>query len=242
MKPILFLKNIAIEGPGTFETILQDRGVPYHIQEAYNDRGEMSALTPSDYAAVISLGGPMNADEDEPYPFLIAEKTFLRASVDRRVPTLGICLGAQLLARALGASVSKNPESEIGWMTVDLTEDGRRSALFANLPNPLTVFQWHGDAFDVPPNAKRLAESPVCANQAFSMNDLAFGLQFHVEVTERDASAWAREYAPSMTGLEQAKAQALLDRPDATSAATVKRHAVQIMDNFLDRIVYRSLG
>ncbi|MBZ0258297.1 type 1 glutamine amidotransferase [bacterium] len=231
MKPVLFLQNITLEGPSLIGSFLNKRNIPYQVNDLY--AGDPVPERPEKYRAVVALGGPMNADDDDKHPYLAGEKKFLRACVDEGVPVLGICLGAQLLARALGARVYKNKTSEIGWLTVDLTEDGLRSPLMKGLDAPLPVFQWHGDTFDLPEGGKRLAGSPDCRNQAFSVGSTAFGLQFHLEVTCNDAADWAKAYLPDVNANDAKHAQRLIEQPEYEKADQTGLNAEKLMNNFL---------
>ena len=116
---------------------------------------------------VVILGGPMNVYQEREYPFLKKEDLFIKDVLREEVPLLGICLGAQLLAKASGAEVSKSPYKEIGWYDVELTEEGRRDSLFRGLGPTLSVFQWHEDTFAVPDGGVLLATGTLCRNQAF---------------------------------------------------------------------------
>jgi GMP synthase (glutamine-hydrolysing) len=124
---------------------------------------------------LIVMGGPMGVYEETQYPWLAVEKELIRGAIAANKPVLGICLGAQLIAAALGAKVYPNREKEIGWYPVTFHEP--------LAPSPGTVFHWHGDTFDLPAGATRLAETPVCKNQAYRVGDRVYGLQFHFEVT-----------------------------------------------------------
>ena len=120
--------------------------------------------------------------------------TFLQRAVAHGIPLLGICLGSQLLAKALGARVYRNPQKEIGWYTVDLTPAGAADPLFAGLASPVPVFQWHGDAFDLPAGARALASSPLCAHQAFRYGDRVYGLLFHLELAPAIIHRWLEAF------------------------------------------------
>jgi GMP synthase (glutamine-hydrolysing) len=141
----------------------------------------------------------MSADDAD--EVLAAERTLLAGAAERDVPILGVCLGAQLLAHALGARIYPNPAGrEVGVSEVLLTDDGRSDPLLAGLPDPLPVMQWHGDAFELPAGASLLATSPVCENQAFRVGRRAYGVLFHPEVGPVEARDWLaredyREYA-----------------------------------------------
>lgn len=137
----------------------------------------------SSFEWLIVMGGPMSTGDEAKYPWLKDEKRFIRNAVATGKIVLGICLGAQLLAEAMGGTVSKNKFREIGWYPVNLTPDAGKSPAFRRLPQELIAFHWHGDTFSIPPNARKLASSEACDNQAFEINR-AIGLQFHLESTQ----------------------------------------------------------
>lgn len=127
------------------------------------------------------MGGLMNIYEHDKYSWLLEEKAFIRRAIDAGKKVIGVCLGAQLIADVLGGKVTTNPEKEIGWHTVRTTPESVQSRFFKNLPQEMTVFQWHGDTFSIPPGAIRLATGEVCENQAFQYGENVLGLQFHTE-------------------------------------------------------------
>lgn len=135
------------------------------------------------YDWLIIMGGPMNVDEETKYPWLKEEKKAIKEAIESGKTVLGICLGSQLIATALGAKVRKNHEPEIGWFDITLTEEGEKHPLFKDMGQTFKIFQWHGDTFDIPQGARHLATSSVCQNQAFVYGDRVLGLQFHLEVT-----------------------------------------------------------
>jgi len=164
--------------------------------------GEKLPSRPIDAEAIILLGGPMNVYQEMQYSFLKEENEFLKEALKQEIPILGVCLGAQLLAKASSAEVKKNPEKEIGWRCVDLTEEGKKDPLFSGLsPKPL-VFQWHQDTFDIPVGATLLARGAGCVNQAFRIGRRAYGLQFHIEVTPRMVESWADAYREETSGVD----------------------------------------
>ncbi len=135
----------------------------------------------------------MNVYEEEAYPFLKKEDVFIKEVLREEIPFLGICLGAQLLAKACGARVMKAAQKEVGWYTVDLTKQARQDRLFRRVESPLTVFQWHEDTFDIPDGGVLLGTSALVRNQAFRMGSCAYGLQFHVEVSLDMVEKWMKD-------------------------------------------------
>jgi GMP synthase-like glutamine amidotransferase len=132
---------------------------------------------------LVVLGGPMSVHDQYLYPWLVDEKRFLEQVLHRSNPTLGICLGEQLLATVLGARVYGNRHKEIGWFPIGKTEEAGNSRYFSTFPASLPVFHWHGETFDLPAGAVHLARSAVCEHQAFSYGDCVLALQFHLETT-----------------------------------------------------------
>ena len=135
----------------------------------------------------------MSVHETEKYPFLADEITLIQDCLGSGVKLLGLCLGAQLIAKALGSRVINNSVKEIGWSTIKLTDEGKSSQMFQDFPEIFHVFQWHGDTFELPEGALHLAKSNVCENQAFSYGN-ALALQFHMEVKADDVGAWCDAY------------------------------------------------
>lgn len=188
---ILFIKHEGIEGPGTLGYFFNATCWATETVELW--KGEN--LPPLDKCeAVISMGGPMNVYEEEKYPFLVLEDEFLRGAIERHIPTLGICLGAQLLAKCEGAEVRKADCKEIGWHKVSFTKEAHSDPLFNGLSNSLDVFQWHEDTFDIPKKGRLLATSEICKNQAMRIDKYAWGLQFHPELTLQMIEDWVDYY------------------------------------------------
>ncbi len=132
---------------------------------------------------LLVMGGPMNIYEEDQYNWLAAEKQFIKSAIAGGKVVIGICLGAQLIADALGAKVYKNEDKEIGWWQVELTEDALQNEWGNIFPEVFTVYQWHGDTFDIPDGCIHIIESAVCQNQAFTKNNLVYAFQFHLEMT-----------------------------------------------------------
>ena len=185
---VLVLQHIACEPPGVFEDVLDERGAELHRVEL--DEGE--ALPDwRGFDAIVAMGGPMSATDDPELPRLTAEKELIGEAVRAGVPFWGVCLGVQLLAASLGARVYPGPEPEVGLLPVTLTSEARDDPVFAAAPEDLVTLQWHGDTFDLPAGAVRLAGSPAYPNQAFRVKR-AYGVQFHLEVSAEMAREWAQ--------------------------------------------------
>ena len=195
---VLIIKHVDIEGPGLIEYCLRQRKISYQILCLGTDD---LLPKPDGFTHIVLLGGPMNVYEEDHYPFLRTEDLFIKEAIQRGKHILGICLGAQLIAKALGAKVTKAPVTEIGWYDMSLTEEGSTDPLFASLPKTFRVFQWHEDTFEIPKWGKLLATATTVPNQAFRYGDNAYGLQFHLEVTTEMIQEWMGEYgeeAPSL--------------------------------------------
>jgi GMP synthase (glutamine-hydrolysing) len=152
---------------------------------------------PASYDAVMIFGGSMHPDQDAEHGWLQREVAFLREALARDVPVVGVCLGAQMLARAAGAWVGPAPEPEIGWFEIELTPEGRTDLVLGVLPPRTAAFQWHSYTFSVPKHGSELARSTLCT-QAFRVGDRAWGLQFHAEVTLAMVTSWTTEEADEL--------------------------------------------
>jgi GMP synthase (glutamine-hydrolysing) len=188
-KKALILKHVENEGPGFIGGLFTTAEWQTRIIEL--GKGEELPLNLDEISCVVVMGGPMNVYEEEAYPFLKAEDAFLKDVIGKGIPLLGICLGAQLLAKACGARIMKAPEREVGWRKVELTEWGRHDRLFLGIADP-TVFQWHEDTFDLPGGAVLLATGEACRNQAFRVGPCAYGLQFHIEASSDMVLDWIK--------------------------------------------------
>ena len=195
----LIIKHIDIEGPGLIEDCLKQERNPYQILNL-NFGVHLPKL--DDLTHIIILGGAMNVYEEDRYPFLRDEDLFIKEAIQRGKKILGICLGAQLMAKALGAKVFKAPMKEIGWYDVSLTRVGSHDPLFSNLPKTFHVFQWHEDSFEIPKFGKLIATSSSVPNQAFRYGENAYGLQFHLEVTEGMIREWMEVYEEECSNSE----------------------------------------
>jgi GMP synthase (glutamine-hydrolysing) len=185
---VLVLQHIACEPPGVYEEVLRERGATLHRVEL--DEGEQLPDR-GDIDAIVCMGGPMSATDDAELPWLTQEKSYIAAAVRDGIPFWGVCLGVQLLAASLGARVFPGTAPEVGVLPVELTDEARVDPVFSRLPDELLTLQWHGDTFDLPSGAVRLAGSPAYPNQAFRVGESAYGVQFHVEVSPELAREWA---------------------------------------------------
>jgi len=231
---VLVLQHVAVEGPGVLEPLLTQRGWQLETVTLYT--GAKLPQQPQRYQAILVMGGPMGVYDEAEYPFLQAENDFLQRAVAHGVPLLGICLGSQLLAKALGARVYRNPCKEIGWYTVDLTPAGCTDPLFTGVESPLLVFQWHGDAFDLPPGATALASSPLCQHQAFCYGDRVYGLLFHLELTPEIIRTWLatfREELASVRGYIDPE-RILADLPRYLTQ--YRQASTQVFTNLVERL------
>ncbi len=204
--------------------IVENFTVPCVVLHPYN--GEQ--LPPvEDISALIILGGAMGANDDDKHPFLVEVKSLLRRVVEMNIPCLGICLGGQLLAAALGAKVVANRWEELGTLPVVLTAAGKADQLFTGIPPAFDTFQWHHDSFDIPPGGTLLAFSGDCPNQAFRVGSSAWGLQFHPEVTEQIIREWC-----SWDSSTAAKTEELVAEFSA-GAAWYEAVARRLVENFI---------
>lgn len=194
MKTAIALRHIHFEDLGILSPLLRERGYRIDYLDATVDN--LAQVTQSSCDLLVVLGGPIGAFDDEIYPFLPSELAVIAHRLQQGLPILGICLGAQLMARALGAKVYSMGKKEIGYGPLALTDEGRNSALAPLATAP--VLHWHGDQFDIPAGAKRLAASPVCPNQAFSVGNNALGLQFHLEADPAFIERWLVGHASEL--------------------------------------------
>ncbi len=186
---VLAFRHVPFEGAGLLHSVLEPRGISIRYVDLY--RADEPLPDTAGAAALIFLGGPMSVND--PPPYLKQETGLILSAMERKQPVLGICLGSQLIAKALGARVYRNPVKEIGWYDIHLTADSATDPLFAGMQPTETVFHWHGETFDLPAGAALLAYSDACANQAVRFSESVYGLQFHLEVTPEMIAGWCRQ-------------------------------------------------
>lgn len=190
---IVCLQHVAFEGPALLETWLEKKGIA--LKTILVPESPLPDV--QDCRAVIVMGGPMNIYQHRNHPWLVAEKKFLRQCLDQKVPVLGVCLGAQLLADVLGARVVQNPLREIGWFPIETTPEFLQE--FPTHPHKQTVLHWHGDTFELPAGAIRVATSEACKEQGFYIPGSCLGLQFHVESTDASVTSLMAHCADELT-------------------------------------------
>jgi GMP synthase (glutamine-hydrolysing) len=188
VKTALVIRHVAFEDLGLFERTLVAAGYQIRYLEAGMD--ELTWIEPMVPDLLVVLGAPISVNDEEKYPFLEDEIDMLAMRLRSDLPTLGICLGAQLMARALGAKVYPGPQKEIGWKELQLTDEGQQSALRHLSKEKTPVLHWHGDTFDVPKGAVHLASTDAVKNQAFSWKKKGLAVQFHPEVTPQGMERW----------------------------------------------------
>jgi GMP synthase-like glutamine amidotransferase len=202
-RSIHWFQHAPFEGLGTIETWMDVRGhVPTVTRFHAND--PFPAINAIDW--LIVMGGPMGVYDQDGHPWLADEIELIGKAMAAGKTVLGICLGAQLIAAALGAKVYPNTHKEIGWFPVRLTDEGRRSPLLQGFPPELSVFHWHGDTFDLPAESTHLMTSAGCVNQAFGYGDRVIGLQCHLEVTPASVNALIDHCGYELGGGELARA------------------------------------
>lgn len=190
MKKLLVFQHVAHELLGTLNPLLKRAG--FRIRYVNFARHPDAQPSLSGYDGLVILGGPMSANDSPRLPHLNVEMKLIEEAMRRELPVLGICLGAQLIAKTLGASVYPNREKEIGWYDVSPTDEAGCDPLLMDLQVMEKIFQWHGETFDIPRSACHLAFSPLCSNQAFRHGSKVYGFQFHLEVDEPMIHRWLR--------------------------------------------------
>ena len=203
-KKSLIIKHNPSEGGGLFEKILKEKGWEREILPLYAGKPLPDSVEP--YDLILIMGGPMSANDEDRYPFLKKELPFIRQMLKLGKSVMGICLGAQLMAKSLGAKVYPGPHKEIGWYFLNQTPSAKSDPLFSLLDSCFLVFQWHGETFDLPNGGIGLSGNEAYPSQAFRFGEWAYGLQFHFEVTEPMIKTWLAQWGEE---IKKAKPQPL---------------------------------
>jgi GMP synthase (glutamine-hydrolysing) len=227
MKHAIAIRHVAFEDAGTLEPVLKERGIGLTYLEAGVD--DLSPAKDTDLLVV--LGGPIGIYEIDRYPFIKNELATIEAALKKGIPIIGICLGCQALAAVLAARVYPGKQKELGWDEMSLTKEGKASPLGAI--DGVRVLNWHGDTFDLPVGATRLASSEITLNQAFTYGPKVLALQFHVELPQRDMERWlighTLELATSKVDLGKMRADTARYAPAANEASR------RLFNDWLDR-------
>jgi GMP synthase-like glutamine amidotransferase len=237
----LIIKHNPSEGGGLFEQILKEKGWNQDALSLY--AGAEMPDSPDRYDLLLVMGGPMSANDEDQYPFIKKELPFIRQCLILGKPVLGICLGAQLMAKALGARVYPGPHKEIGWYFLSQTPSARTDPLFSLLDPCFLVFQWHGETFDLPDEGIGLAGNEAYPQQAFRIGDWAYGLQFHFEVTEPMIKTWVSQWAGEIASAKPQPLTALdIIRDSKIYLERLQKQVRLFFGHYLDRIEKRQVS
>jgi GMP synthase-like glutamine amidotransferase len=227
---IFVFQHVDCEGPGVFEACAGPSLRVFVPSRELPAEGDLLSA-----AGLIVLGGPMGVYEKEQHPWMVEELNRVRAAVRSGIPVLGICLGSQILAAALGASVYPQTHKEIGWDDIQLSEAATDDPLLGGMPTKLKVFHWHGDTFDLPGGAVHLASSPLCENQAFRFSDNAWGFQCHLEIDREDPVRWAQVYGEEVRHAAAPTVGSDLLGDTEKFWPALRKHAEQVAERFVGR-------
>jgi len=225
---IHFLQHVPFEDLGALEQWVIKPGNRVTSTRLYEDiRLPFVDL----FDVLIIMGGPMSVHDEDRHRWLLAEKELIRKALDKGKKVIGICLGAQLIAEVLGASVSLNPVAEIGWFPVELNEEARALPIFKGMDKSITPFHWHGETFSLPNQAISIGQSAGCANQGFIWNNQVLALQFHLEITQEGITALIHHCREDLKEGPYVQTAGTMIRPDLIAASN--RQALQLISNFI---------
>lgn len=238
-KQVLVIQHVESEGLGTIGNILCKRGFDADFVKVF--KSERVPKTIDGYSALIVLGGPMGVYEADVYPFIKDEIALIKNAIKNNIPILGICLGSQLIAEAGGSDVYKGKKKEIGWYKIKLNDEGKRDGLFIGLPDEFTVFQWHGDTFDAGTDfksvpSKNLASSDLFPNQIIKIGKNAYGLQFHLEVTEKMINEWIDVNDKELKSVKAYIKPEKILKDTSTHIETLNKYGEVVFSRFFDLI------
>ncbi len=235
MKSVAIFRHVSAEGPGYFADFLDEQGVPWHLIRI--DKGDAVPADASAYSGLVFMGGPMSVNDD--LPWIPKELALIRDAFAKDIPLLGHCLGGQLICKALGGTVSRNPVKEIGWGEVEVADNAAAQQWFGDI-RKFEAFHWHGETFSLPPGAAHLLSSLYCSNQAYALGK-HLGLQCHVEMTEPMIRDWckagAHEVAASADSPAVQSAQAMQAQME-DKLPELHRVAAQLYRHWLRGLVH----
>ena len=234
------LTHVPFEGPAGIADWANARGHALTLTPVYSG----GALPdPAGFDWLVVMGGPMGVQDDIEYPWMAPEKRLIGEAIAAGKNVIGICLGAQLIAAALGARVYRNPEKEIGWFPIEFTDAGQSSPIVGFLPPRIQVFHWHGDTFDLPPGAVHLARSDVCEQQVFLYDGRVLGLQCHLESTPRSVADIVANCADELQPAASVQSAQRLLSADADDYALINGALFGMLDRLVDaNLGSRSMG
>ena len=233
MKTVLAVRHVPFEDLGTFEGVLKRRG--YAISYLDIPTANLSDINFVDPGILVVLGGPIGVYESEVYPFLSVEIALIKQRLARELPTIGICLGCQLMAHALGAAVYPSGTKEIGWGPLQFSDAAASSVLAPLVEKNPSVLHWHGDTFDLPENVTHLAATEPCKNQAFSIGHFALALQFHLEASQAGLETWFVGHAGEIAATPGISVNKL--REDTVKwADSLEPIAERVFESWIDQI------
>lgn len=225
MRKVLVFQHVAHEILGTLNPLLKARGL--RVRYVNFDRNPDEKPSIEKYDGLIVLGGQMGVYEADKYTHIKVEMQLIEQALKKQIPVLGICLGAQILAHVLGASVRKSPTKEVGWHDIDLTTEGTQDPLLGHFKTREKIFQMHGDTFDIPKSAVHLASSTACLGQAFRHGENVYGLQFHLEVDEGMIQRWMTNPMSASEDVGRIRAE----------TSTYLENSVQLSQKTFDRFI-----
>ena len=224
------LQHVAFEGPAAIEKWLVHRNYTFTITKFF--LGD-SLPAQDDFDVLIVMGGPMGVDDCQQYPWLLEERRFIQESIRRDKYILGICLGAQLIARACAAKVTKNKYREIGWFDITISERNLPDILKGVFSEKTEVFHWHGDIFEIPQGAMHFAASEACANQGFILNGRVIAMQFHIETTKDSAALLVQNCRHELDGSTYVQSEEQIFT-DSTRFNRINKMLSRLMENITE--------